>query len=385
MLVEIYLSDLKKQREAKQLNDPISNSDSQVAVNLASRSYTIDIKPGLLNQLSNALAGFVSDDHVILVTDDNVAELYLETVVSQISEIAQRVDVIRVSPGEESKSISVCDELWQQMVNFKTDRQSVVVALGGGVVGDLAGFLAASFARGIRFIQIPTTLLAQVDSSVGGKVGVNLPGAKNMVGAFWQPELVLIDPLVLETLDEANFRAGLAEVIKYGLIMDVDFFESLEASVDLIGKRDPAALTQSIARCCQCKAAIVEEDERETSGRRAILNYGHTYGHAIEAVFGFGRFLHGEAISIGMTCAARLARELGMVQDSFVARQTELFQRMKLPIDCPAERHDELIASMKHDKKVARGELKLILPVRIGEVVVVAAPEDRLILDSLKN
>lgn len=373
------------QREAKQLNDNFSDTEDQVAVNLASRSYAIEIKPGLMSRLAERLGRFVSDEHVILVTDNNVAELYLESVVSQVSEIAQRVDVICVNSGEESKSISVCNELWQKMVDFNTDRQSVVVALGGGVVGDLAGFLAASFARGIRFIQIPTTLLAQVDSSVGGKVGVNLPSAKNMVGAFWQPEVVLIDPLVLETLDESNFRGGLAEVIKYGLIMDVDFFASLEASVDLIGRREAEALTKCIARCCQCKSAIVEEDERETSGRRAILNYGHTYGHAIEAVFGYGRFLHGEAIAIGMTCAARLARDLGMVQDSFVERQTELFRKMKLPVECPAERHDELIASMKHDKKVARGKLKLILPVGIGEVVVLAAPDDQRILDSLKN
>ena len=201
------------------MKDNVSEPDNQVTVNLASRSYSIEIMPGLLSRLSGALEKFVSDEHVILVTDNNVAGLYLESVVSQISEIAQRVDVICVAPGEVSKSIPVCDELWQQMVSFNTDRQSIVIALGGGVVGDLAGFLAASFARGIRFIQIPTTLLAQVDSSVGGKVGVNLPSAKNMVGAFWQPEVVLIDPLVLETLDEANFRSGLAEVIKYGLII----------------------------------------------------------------------------------------------------------------------------------------------------------------------
>ncbi len=376
---------LKKRREAKQLKNNNSQTGNQVAVNLANRSYSIEIKPGLLSRLAESLEKFVSGEHVILVTDDNVAGFYLDSVVSQVSKIAQRLDVICVTPGEDSKAISVCDDLWQQMVSFNTDRQSVVIALGGGVVGDLAGFLAASFARGIRFIQIPTTLLAQVDSSVGGKVGVNLPSAKNMVGAFWQPEIVLIDPLVLETLDEANFRAGLAEVIKYGLIMDLDFFEFLESSVDLIERREPETLTRCIARCCQCKAAVVEEDERETSGRRAILNYGHTYGHAIEAVFGFGRFLHGEAISIGMTCAARLARELKMVEDSFVVRQTELFQKMRLPVDCPAERHDELVASMKHDKKVARGELKLILPMRVGKVVVSAAPEDQMIFDSLRN
>ena len=172
------------------------------------------------------------------------------------------------------------------MVEFKTDRNSIIVALGGGVVGDLAGFLAATYGRGLKFIQIPTTLLAQVDSSVGGKVGINLPQTKNMVGAFWQPQAVLVDPLVLGTLDDANYRAGLAEVIKYGLIMDLEFFEYLESSVEPLNNRDPDTLTKTIAWCCQCKATVVEEDETETSGRRAILNYGHTYGHAIEAVFG---------------------------------------------------------------------------------------------------
>ena len=224
------------------------------------------------------------------------------------------------------------------MVKLGTDRKSVVVALGGGVVGDLAGFLASTFARGLTFIQIPTTLLAQVDSSVGGKVGVNLPQAKNMVGSFWQPAKVVIDPIVLATLDDANFQSGMAEVIKYGLIMDLPLFEHLERSVKVINDRDNDALSKIIAWCCRCKATIVEEDEHEIFGRRAILNYGHTYGHAIEAVFGYGRFLHGQAIAIGMTCTARLARNLGLVNQHFLDRQTALFRAYGLPVECPAER-----------------------------------------------
>ena len=336
-------------------------------------------------ELASKLDRFVKDEHVVLVTDDVVEQHYLSGVEATLGEIASRVDVLVVPHGEASKSVGHCDDLWQKMVELGTDRKSIVVALGGGVVGDLAGFLAATFGRGLRFIQIPTSLLAQVDSSVGGKVGINLPTAKNMVGAFWQPQAVLIDPLVLNTLDEANYKAGMAEVIKYGLIMDVPLFEFLESSVELINQRDAETLTRIIAWCCQCKAIVVAEDEKETTGRRAILNYGHTYGHAIESVFGYGRFLHGQAISIGMTCAARLARNIGMVDQAFLDRQTKLFAAVGLPTDCPSEKHDELIESMKHDKKVSRGKLMLILPSSIGTVSQVLSPSDDKLLTSLKN
>jgi 3-dehydroquinate synthase len=367
------------------LTSPLNTSASKVLVNLAARSYSIDIAAGVQTQLATALDPWIKSEHVIVITDDVVAKLYLDEVVQQISGIASRTDTMVVPSGEPSKSVSTCDRLWQEMVKLGTDRKSVVVALGGGVVGDLAGFLAASFARGLKFIQIPTTLLAQVDSSVGGKVGINLPQAKNMVGAFWQPEKVIIDPLVLSTLDEANYQAGMAEVIKYGLIMDKPLFEFLEQSVEAINSRDPETLAKIIAWCCQCKATVVEEDERETTGRRAILNYGHTFGHAIEAVFGYGKFLHGQAISIGMTCAGRLARNLKMVDQEFLDRQTKLFQAVGLPVDCPNERHRELVDAMKHDKKVARGKLILILPTELGVVDQFAAPDDETILLSLQN
>jgi 3-dehydroquinate synthase len=367
------------------LTSPTNTSDQRVSVNLAARSYSIDIEAGLMKKIAATLEPWIKGEHVIVVTDDVVGPLYLAETAQQINTLASRVDSMVVPTGERSKSVMTCDELWQTLVGLRTDRKSVVIALGGGVVGDLAGFLAASFARGLKFIQIPTTTLAQVDSSVGGKVGINLPQAKNMVGAFWQPEAVLIDPLVLTTLDEANYRAGMAEAIKYGLIMDPALFEFLEQSVDAINRRDPETLTRIIAWCCQCKATVVAEDERETTGRRAILNYGHTFGHAIEAVFGYGEYLHGEAISIGMTCAGRLARNLGMVDQAFLDRQTGLFKAVGLPVDCPSERHDELIESMKHDKKVARGQLVLILPAAIGSVKQVPAPDDEAIRASLQN
>lgn len=362
-----------------------SNLNSSVQVQLPDRAYQILVQSGLLSVADEMLQTHVSGEHVVVVTDDTVGPIYLEPFCTAIDKVADRVDTITIKTGESSKSVKVLDGLWQHLVDNGTDRKSIVIALGGGVVGDLAGFLAASFARGIRFIQVPTSLLAQVDSSVGGKVGINLPTAKNMVGAFWQPETVLIDPSVLQTLDERNYRAGMAEVIKYGVIMDPALFDYIEANVDSIHEREPIVLTSIITRCCQCKADVVEEDEKETTGRRVILNYGHTYGHAIEAVYGYGEFLHGEAISIGMTCAARLARNLGMIDQAMLTRQSELFHRIGLPTKCPEDRLQQLVDSMKSDKKVTRGELKLILPDRMGNVIQVPAPADEVIIESMKE
>ena len=361
------------------------NAATKVPVSLGDRSYEIVISPGVIFDLAPIVASSVSTSHLLLVSDSNVAPIYLDQIQQQLQATFERVDSMVVPSGEPSKSVAQCDQLWQKMIELKTDRKSVVVALGGGVVGDLAGFLAASFTRGLPFVQIPTSLLAQVDSSVGGKVGINLPQAKNMVGAFWQPQSVIIDPLVLNTLDEANYQAGLAEVIKYGVIMDEKFFEFLEASVEKINARDPETLTKLIAWSCRCKAQVVEEDEHETTGRRAILNYGHTYGHAIEAVFGYGQFLHGQAIAIGMTCAARLAKQLGMVDQEFCDRQRALFTSVGLPVDCPNEKHDQLMEAMTRDKKVSGGKLKLILPVRMGHVELIDAPPQKQILASWKN
>lgn len=367
------------------ISDRRAASDHDVYVSLGDRSYSIHIGKGLLDSANVRFKAFVKDRHVVVISDTHVAPIYLERLKSTLKSVVLGFDSVVVEAGERSKSIDNCDRVWQQMLSFPADRSSVVIALGGGVVGDLGGFIASTYGRGVDFIQIPTSLLAQVDSSVGGKVGVNLPHAKNMVGAFWQPKTVLIDTDVLSTLDHRNFCAGLAEVAKYGLIMDEPLFAFLEQSIEPILNQDSDVLAKMIAWCCRCKAQVVEEDETERSGRRAILNYGHTFGHAIESVFGYGTFLHGEAIAIGMTCAGRLACRMGMVDQSFLDRQTNLFKRFKLPVDCPNERHDELVAAMKHDKKVSQGKLSLILPTKIGNVQSVPAPADSEILASLNN
>jgi 3-dehydroquinate synthase len=257
------------------------------------------------------------------------------------------------------------------MLDEGSDRKTVVIALGGGVVGDLAGFIAATFARGLRFVQIPTTLLAQVDSSVGGKVGINLPGAKNMVGAFWQPRGVLVDVAVLSTLPDREYRAGLAEVVKYGVIQDADFFAYLEANVEPISRRDPGVLTYIVERSCRLKADVVEKDEREETGLRAILNYGHTFCHAFESATNYETLLHGEGVAIGMMCAARLAQRLGRVDAAFVARQGKLLESLGLALAVPDVPADDLIDLMYHDKKVDRGKLRFVLPTRMGHVELV--------------
>ena len=289
-------------------------------MSLGERSYIVHVESGSIDTLADSAAFDGKFTRAFLVSDVQVGAIYLDHVTKQLQSLIPNVHSTLVPVGEPSKSVAQISELWTWMVQNSADRNSVVIALGGGVVGDLAGFLAATFARGVRFIQIPTSLLAQVDSSVGGKVGINLPQAKNIVGAFWQPQSVLIDPTVLSTLDDANYFAGLAEVIKYGVIMDADFFERLETQVPALLERDVEILTEVIARSCELKAEVVIEDERE-AGRRAILNYGHTFGHAIESTFGYGEYLHGQAIAIGMHSAAKLAVELGMVDQAFTDRQ----------------------------------------------------------------
>ena len=249
--------------------------------------------------------------------------------------------------------------------------KSIVVALGGGVIGDLAGFAAATYGRGIPFVQVPTTLLAQVDSSVGGKTGINLPAAKNMVGAFWQPAGVLIDIETLFTLPEREYFAGMAEVVKYGMILDEAFLAYLEGQVEAVHAREPDVLQEIVAKCCRYKADVVEADEREETGRRAILNYGHTFCHAIESVAGYGEFLHGEAVSIGMLCASRLAELLGRVDRAVTERQHRLLSQLKLPVDVPDLDREQLLNVMQRDKKVEHGKLRFVLPSRIGHVELV--------------
>ncbi|HJQ80088.1 MAG TPA: 3-dehydroquinate synthase [Lacipirellulaceae bacterium] len=339
-----------------------------VHVNLGPRSYDIEIGSGNLRETARFCDAEAEDAHAVIITDANVDDLYTEPVADSLVELGAEVDILSVEAGEQSKAPEVAAELWEQMLDQGADRKSVVVALGGGVVGDLAGFVAATFARGLRFVQVPTTLLAQVDSSVGGKVGVNLPGGKNMVGAFWQPRGVVIDVDVLDTLPQREYRAGLAEVVKYGVIQDAEFFAFLEANVEPINSRDHAVLTSIIERCCRLKADVVEQDEREETGLRAILNYGHTFGHAFEAATGYEELLHGEGVAIGMMCAARLAQRLGRVDAAFVERQRALLQAFGLPLTVPDVASDELIELMYRDKKVDRGKLRFVLPLRMGHV-----------------
>jgi len=365
---------------------------SEVHVHLSQgedRSYRVLIRPGLIQQirlgLGDLLDGQQGHGHWVVITDDTVAPLYLDLLIDQIGPCLRRVDTMVVPAGEGTKSVADCQKIWQKLVESRTDRKSTILALGGGVIGDLAGFAAASFARGLDFVQVPTTLLAQVDSSVGGKVGINLPQAKNIIGAFWQPRRVIIDPDVLKTLSLRDYRCGLAEVVKYGVILDADFFQFLENSILSIQQQDSDVLSQIITRCCQLKAQVVEADQFETSGRRAILNYGHTFGHAIESVYGYGTWLHGEAVSMGMTCAARLAVRMKFLSPHLFQRQTQLLRQLGLPTDLPDHAHQQLIEAMQHDKKVVQGSLNLILPTALGHVSSVPAPDHSMLLASLQN
>jgi 3-dehydroquinate synthase len=342
-----------------------------VHVNLGPRSYDIEIGSGNLREAVKFCDAEQDDAHVVIISDSNVDELYTEPVSDALQEAGAQIDVLIVEAGEQSKDSEVAADLWEQMLDNGADRKTVVVALGGGVVGDLAGFVAATFGRGLRFVQIPTTLLAQVDSSVGGKVGINLPGGKNMVGAFWQPRGVLIDVDVLQSLPGREFCAGMAEVVKYGVIQDPEFFAYLETNIEKVNAKDAAVLTHIVERCCRLKADVVEQDEREETGLRSILNYGHTFGHAFEAATGYETLLHGEGVAIGMMCAARLAERMGRIDVAFVERQRKLLDAFGLPLDVPEVDRNELIELMYRDKKVERGKLRFVLPTRLGHVELV--------------
>lgn len=349
---------------------------TRLSVALGQRAYDIEIGSGLLAHTGAFLASRMAIGHVVVITDQNVEKSHGRQVLESLDAAGARVDLVVLEPGEATKSVSDAEQLWQILLESGADRQTVVVAVGGGVVGDLAGFVAATYARGLDFIQIPTTLLAQVDSSVGGKVGINLPGAKNMVGAFWQPRGVLIDTDTLNTLPPREYRAGLAEVVKYGVILDADFFSYLEDHLGSLKDRRPEVIRHIILRSCQMKTGVVLADERETTGLRAILNYGHTFCHALEAVTSYGRFLHGEAVAIGMHAAARLAHRLGRVDAHFVARQAALLQALELPIQAPADLDRQaLVEAMARDKKSVQGKLRFVLPSRLGHVELVDGVE----------
>ncbi len=332
-------------------------------VELGERSYPIYIGSGLLSQ-SELITRHIKSKQVVVVTNETIAPLYLEAVLKSLT--GYIVETVILPDGEQFKTLDFVSQIFDKLLSCKFSRNATLIALGGGVVGDMGGFAAACYQRGIAFLQIPTTLLAQVDSSVGGKTGVNHPLGKNMIGAFYQPQCVIADADVLDTLDDRQLSAGLAEVIKYGLIRDLEFFEWLENNVDALLARDKQALAYAIERSCVNKAEIVAEDETEI-GIRATLNLGHTFGHALETGAGYGKYLHGEAVAIGTCQAADLSKSLGWLNAGDVARIIALFKKARLPVEPPedmdAARFLELMAV---DKKNVDGQIRLILLEKIG-------------------
>jgi len=341
-----------------------------VPVQLGNRSYSIRIAPGLLGRIGGECARLQLGQRCAIITDTNVGRRFAKPVFNSLAQAGFCPALIVVPAGETTKNLRTVQNCCDQLAAHRLERHSFIVALGGGVVGDLAGFVAATYLRGIPLIQVPTTLLAQVDSSVGGKTGVNLRAGKNLVGAFYQPRLVLCDLDTLQTLPEREFRAGLAEVIKYGIIRDAKLFARIERTLPAILERDQTVLAPVIARCCEIKAEIVGQDETE-GGLRAILNFGHTIGHALENSAGYGKFLHGEAIAVGQVAAARLSQAVLGLPAREVERIERLLARAGLPtqIRLTVARRRKLFAAMRLDKKVRDGEIQFVLAPRIGRAV----------------
>jgi 3-dehydroquinate synthase len=341
-----------------------------VNVPLGARSYEIKIRPGLLSELGQHCAGLNLGSRCAVISDRNVAPKFARAAQLSLKKAGFDSVLITVPAGETAKSLKVVEHCYDALAKHRLERKSFIVALGGGVVGDLAGFVAATYLRGIAFVQVPTTLLAQVDSSVGGKVGVNLKSGKNLVGAFHQPRFVLCDLNTLRSLPVREFRAGLAEVIKYGIIYDAALFDRLERDLPKLLKRDLATLGEVIARCCEIKAEVVSQDETE-GGLRAILNFGHTIGHAIENISGYGKYLHGEAISIGQVAAAAISASVLGLPAADVERIAALFREAGLPtrIQLSTAQRKKLFAAMRLDKKVSAGEIKFVLAKTVGETV----------------
>jgi len=349
-------------------------------VELGERRYPIHIGPGLLGQ-PELLRPHIPGQQVLVVSNTTVAPLYLERTRAMLTGL--RCEAAILPDGERYKTLDTLDRVFTALLDHRFDRHCTLIALGGGVIGDLAGFAAACYQRGVHFIQIPTTLLAQVDSSVGGKTAVNHPLGKNMIGAFHQPRCVLADTDTLATLPDRELSAGLAEVIKYGLIRDRPFLDWLEANLDALLARDAAALSEAIERSCRNKAGIVAADERET-GERALLNLGHTFGHAIETGVGYGQWLHGEAVAAGMVMAADLSARLGWLGREQVERIRALLARARLPLDPPPElTPDDFLRLMAVDKKVKDGRLRLILLRELGQGVIAEDVDARRLRETL--
>jgi len=357
-----------------------SQTSQLVSIDLGSRSYNIHIGEDLLNR-SNLLEGLPDAYSAVIITNTTVAPLYATTLESSLHSKYKHVHTVVIPDGESFKTWETLNTIFDDLLKHTCDRKTTLFALGGGVVGDITGFAASCYMRGIPFVQVPTTLLAQVDSSVGGKTGVNHPLGKNMIGSFYQPKMVLCDISTFNTLPKRELSAGLAEVIKYGPIADPEFLTWLESNMDALLAKDYAALVYAIKRSCEIKAQVVSSDERE-SGLRAILNFGHTFGHAIETGLGYGQWLHGEAVGCGMVMAVNLSRQLGYVDDSFVKRLTAIIKRAGLPVIAPAldskpeTNAMRYLSLMRVDKKANAGEIQFVLIKQPGQCVIQSAPDD---------
>ncbi len=340
-----------------------------LSVDVETGSYRVDIGEGLLHRVGAVLENREPPvTKVFIITDENVRDHWLDPLQEMFAHYDIDHDQFIIPPGESSKSVSQLEKIWENLLSKQGDRSSLVAALGGGVVGDLAGFVAATYMRGISLIHIPTSLLAQVDSCIGGKVGINLPSAKNAVGAFYPPLHVCIDIQTLQTLPDREYRAGLSECIKYGLIMDAEFLNWIESHVDALQNREEEALLHLVRRSVECKVEVVEQDEKE-AGLRQILNFGHTLGHGIEAASSYGRYLHGEAIAPGMLGSIRLSERVGKLKDpQLFDRIRDLFKRFDLPTAVTDMGHEDITPHLKHDKKAKKGEPRWVLIQSAGSV-----------------
>ncbi len=342
----------------------------RITVDLGERSYPISIGAELFKD--SAYLSDISSKKVVVISNVTVAPLYADIIISQIESLGYEAKLLELPDGEQYKSLETFNTIMTFLLEGNFGRDVTIVALGGGVIGDLVGYAAASYQRGVDFIQVPTTLLSQVDSSVGGKTAVNHPLGKNMIGAFYQPQSVIIDTNCLTSLSDREFASGMAEVIKYGIIYDASFFTWLEDNLERLYALEEEALTYAIARCCQIKADVVAQDEKE-SGIRALLNLGHTFGHAIEAEMGYGNWLHGEAVSSGMVMAAKTALIQGMINQQQFERILSILKKSRLPVHTPnSMSFEDFIKHMMRDKKVLAGKLRLVLPTGIGTAKVVS-------------
>ena len=356
-----------------------------IPVQLSQQAYTIVVERGALHRVAEYLRELRVGRRAALVTSPEIGRHYGKPVVDRLREAGFAVTVVEIPDGEAAKQLPVAERCWSALLEAGLDRGSTVLALGGGAVGDLAGFVAATFMRGVNFVQLPTTVLAQVDASIGGKTAIDHPKAKNLIGAFYQPRMVVADTLTIGTLSDREFRSGLAEVVKHGIVLDGNYFALVEREAGRILARDPEILEQVIGGSCRLKAGVVERDEREAD-LRAVLNYGHTIGHAMEAATQYGRWAHGEAVALGMVGEARLARRLGLASEQTVARQIAILDVLGLPIRASGIDVEAVLAAMTRDKKSKDGQVPFVLAPEVGSFKVtygIARDDVRAVLEGL--